>query len=487
MLLAGRLGLADDSPAAVTPEAGRDQAQQAAAIERALDIIDLVLEHHIDSPTRQELLRQIAINMDPRVPKSTQANESLALQCTNRDESRQFLMQLRTELAPVMAALKEEETQASKSSAPLVQKTPQRRNLPAVSRRSPSFDDSLQGAISRIVPGGVRLIPARERKVQEQFQANRYVGIGVALGSGTQDYQGFSRLIPNGPAVKAGVIEGDLIESIDDKSMKGSNVTEVVDRIRGPEGTKVTLVVRQPDAATSRTLTITRSVIPRDTVHAWSQDFGRPRYRVDPDRPIACIRISEIGGSTVHELRQMEQQLTADGIKAVVLDLRNSIQGAPHFAVLLADALLEGGVIGRIRTKSRVQEFVADRECLFRGLPLAVLVDQNTSNTGEWLAAALQDNHRAVIVGHATRGDTSAYSSIPFPGGDDVVLLATGVLQRPSATPNGPSASAEQRKGSLMRSPAAWKVHPDYESGAGDVAATRACELLQAKLDAPLK
>ena len=75
-----------------------------------------------------------------------------------------------------------------------------------------------------------------------------------------------------------------------------------------------------------------------------------------------------------------------------------------HSAVLLADSLLERGAIGRVRTARGETTYQADADALFRGWPIAVLVDQNTSGTAEWLAAALQDNHRAVIVGSPTAG-----------------------------------------------------------------------------------
>ena len=73
-----------------------------------------------------------------------------------------------------------------------------------------------------------------------------------------------------------------------------------------------------------------------------------------------------------------------------------------HPAVLLADRLLPGGVIGRVRTAEGEMTYQADSDALFRGLPIAVLVDDGTSGTAEWLAAALQDNHRAMIVGTPT-------------------------------------------------------------------------------------
>jgi hypothetical protein len=101
-----------------------------------------------------------------------------------------------------------------------------------------------------------------------------------------------------------------------------------------------------------------------------------------------------------------------DGVQALVIDLRGTGSGAMgeavneatvHAAVLVADGLLERGTIGSVRTARGETTYQADSDALFRGWPMAVLVDPATSGAAEWLAAALQDNHRAVIVGSPTR------------------------------------------------------------------------------------
>ena len=113
-----------------------------------------------------------------------------------------------------------------------------------------------------------------------------------------------------GPADRAGVKDGDLIEEIDGVATKGMALREVVDRLRGDEGTDVTIKVRQPKETKSRTMTITRGQLPHPTIEGVRK---RPdgdwevRFEGLPD-PIGYLKITEIGASTPHELRKLAQQ-----------------------------------------------------------------------------------------------------------------------------------------------------------------------------------
>ncbi len=118
--------------------------------------------------------------------------------------------------------------------------------------------------------------------------------------------------------------------------------------------------------------------------------------------PIAYLRINLMAGSTPHEFRKIAIELEQQGIKAIVLDLRGSRSNSVHTALLLADSLLDHGTIGRVRTSQGETVYQADSDANFRGWPIAVLVDSNTSGAAEWLAAAIQDNHRGIVVGSPT-------------------------------------------------------------------------------------
>src|SRR5262249_20554509 len=176
----------------------------------------------------------------------------------------------------------------------------------------------------------------------------------------------------DGPADLAGMKAGDLIESVDGEPMRGRSLREVVERLRGDEGTSTTVVVRQPDSDKSRTLTIRREARPRDLVHTVG-----PQASPVPELPAAVgyLRIEQLAGSTLHELRKDEARLRSEGKRAVLLDLRGCGGADPHAAVLVADGLLDEGPIGRVRTTHGVREHRSDADCLFRGWPMAVLVD----------------------------------------------------------------------------------------------------------------
>ena len=127
----------------------------------------------------------------------------------------------------------------------------------------------------------------------------------------------------------------------------------------------------------------------------------------------------------------MEARWIEDGVKAVVLDLRFAQSGSAHNAALVADGLLDGGLMWRIRdSRQNVRECRADRESLFRGLPMVVLVDQLTSSPFAWIAAALQDNKRALLIGQTIVRDGYTKSFVDVPGGELALEMATAHVER---------------------------------------------------------
>jgi carboxyl-terminal processing protease len=224
----------------------------------------------------------------------------------------------------------------------------------------------------------------------------------------------------------------------------------------------VVLRVRQPNSNEVRTITATRGLLPRQTIQGirkFAGGGGETLIR-GTDR-VAYLKFEEITGSTRQELRALAQVVEAEGARAVILDLRPASSADLHPTVLLADALLEGGTIGRVRSGTRVETFEAEPDALFRGLPLAVLVDNASPSTVQWLAAALQDNHRAAIVGGSAHGphpkvyprvirrDGAAASMAPVdlalvwtavPVGDGAwsIEMPTGRLERGDGRPLSP-------------------------------------------------
>jgi carboxyl-terminal processing protease len=298
------------------------------------------------------------------------------------------------------------------------------------------------------VPGEAELISAKDRKVAEQIAGNRYVGIHIALS--TDDERQRPRIAvvwKGGPADKAGVKADDVLEQVDGFDTKGVALRDVIDRLRGDDGTDVTIVVRQPKEQKSRTIKMTRGQLPRETVRGISKTpAGQWKTRLDGPGAVGFVRIGEISASTPHELRKLVPLLESEGVQSVVIDLRGldgeSTIDSTHAAVLLADCLLERGTIGRVRTAKGVQTYQAEADAVFRGRPMAVLVDGFTSGTAEWLAAALQDNHRAILFGAPTQGSSGRMSACvrsPVAVGDGPwsISLVTGSLERGDGRPLG--------------------------------------------------
>lgn len=305
-----------------------------------------------------------------------------------------------------------------------------------------ALEDAMIEGMLADVPGGAFVMSAKESAVMEQFEGNRYVGIHIALGTNDQEKRPtIFDVIDGGPADRAGVKKGDVLDAIDGVDTKGMALREAVDRLRGQEGSSVTIKVRQPAAAKSRTYTIRRgqhALLTVEGVH--KRATGDWDCLLDPSAPIAYLRITKIAASTPNDLRKLARTVAGQGRVGIILDLRNVGGTSVHPATLLADTLLPGGVIGRVRTADREVTHQADPDALFRGLPIAVLVDQTTSGTAEWIAAALQDNHRAILVGTPTFSAVVATpgaigrrsgvkSRVPVGDGSWSIELLTGYLE----------------------------------------------------------
>ena len=388
-------------------------ANEAAA--RAWAITDAVLARHVDPPARQQMLlagiKAAARTWHRRTPPG------LARRVSDLSSPGQ--------LAAILA-----EIQAS----PKVE----------FSRREP--DDStpnsaLFDGLLSILPGGGILMTEKERKVQESFGANLYVGIQVALGRDEKaNKPTFHEVFEEGPAGLAGAKAGDLIEEVDRVSAEGMPLAKVVDRLRGEEGTDVLVKFRRPATGEVFTRAMTRGRLPRVTIQGLSPLPGkRWTVRLDGPSPIGYLKITEVSGSTPSELRAFAEQLESEGAKALVLDLRKAGEfGAGfHPIVLLADLLLDGGVIGRVESTEEERTIRAEPDALFRGWPMVVLAGDTTRNPGvAWLCAALRDNHRATVLGDAAAPDDPLLQEmISLPGGDWAVQMATGRLLRGDGEP----------------------------------------------------
>jgi C-terminal peptidase prc len=399
------------SSLAAEPVVGLSPADENSAevlARHAQAVIDAVLDNHLDPPTRQEmwlagtkaLLAEVGITHRP----------GLSAEISQLATPGQF-----AEFAKLLCL--EEAVARSGKSGPALRK---------------AFVDGVLAG----VPGGARLVPEKELAVEEQIRGNRYVGTGIALRyDENEGYVQIANVIPGGPMERAGGRQGDWILKVDDRDARGITIATMVDLLRGDEGSGVSLVVG-PGPDQPRTIVVTRGPVVLETLAGLRKtDEKQWDYSVEPWLPIRCVKVRQINGSTVHDLRVLERQFQADGVQAIILDFRSTAEGDLHHAVLLADALMDGGLIGRLHSQSHVHEFRADRECLFRDWPMAVLVGRETRGAAEWVAAALQDNRAAVLVGEPTAGSAFVRSTVSLSGNLGGVSLNSGIFERPSRRP----------------------------------------------------
>jgi C-terminal peptidase prc len=447
-VLSGAASRGESAERTAAPAANASAGNKHEAFARRVFLLtDLILEHHIDPPTRQEMIlggfRGLlgAAKSEPLPTLSRKVSEVRTVD----------------DLIPLLG-------QIWPSTFPGIPPADPKKK---VERAQP--EDAFLFGLFQTVPGSPHLVSAKEARADAQIQANRYVGLGIAIRWDDKlPFPSIQKLIEGGSAELGGMHEEDLIQEIDHDAVSRSTMTlrDVVERLRGVEGSKVTLLLGRPDSKATRTITFVRLPVMFRSVH---EAKGDANIKLPASPRIAWLQIERVSASTAQELRAFEVKLQNAGTQAVILDLRNVADIGPeayHSALLLADSLLDGKPIGKLRTRERVQEFAADREVLFRDMPLAILVNKWTGGAAEWVAAALQDanpvqpaKRRAVIVGQSTRGANLITSAVPVPGGE-ILIVATAVWTRPDHA----KAEAQQENADLEfgdGAPRNWRVKPD--------------------------
>ena len=191
-------------------------------------------------------------------------------------------------------------------------------------------------------------------------------------------------------------------------------------------------MVKQPEKQ-SRHVEITRDVTFIPTVVGEKETSpGHWQYLLDATPDIAMILLRRIGPSTIHELKKVASSLREKEVRGIILDVRHG-GGTLHDTVMLADQFLEQGTIGFVRDRWATTKHESLSGSIFRGIPLAVVIAGTSNADRVYLAAALQDNNRAIVVGEPTDNDPFVRSHVELPGGDRL-LMTTGLLQRSDGT-----------------------------------------------------
>jgi carboxyl-terminal processing protease len=264
----------------------------------------------------------------------------------------------------------------------------------------PSTDESMTtNAIDGLLLSlGDKYATYFDPKMNKEFAMDtkgEFFGVGMSIGM-KESTPTISSVFKGTPAEKAGIKAGDQVLAVDGVRKAKWELDDVVGRIRGPLGTKVTVEIFRPDTGKTLTFTMTREriAIPNIISEMVGKDIG-------------MIRLMQFNALTVDDVRKAIGDLTAKGAKGFVLDLRENPGGLLSSAVGVSSLFIESGVIVRVdeRGKPETQEMALGNMATDK--PLVLLIDGNSASASEIVAGALQDYERATIIGEKSYGKGS--------------------------------------------------------------------------------
>src|SRR6266478_5154765 len=306
--------------------------------------------------------------------------------------------------------------------------------------------------------------------------------------------------IDDTPAARAGLKPGDLITHLDGEPVQGMTLPEAVEKMRGPVSSDIKLTIRR-EGKEPFDVKLTRAMIRIQSV----------RSHIEGDN-IGYIRVTTFNEQTDvglnNAMKNLKQQ-AGNKLQGVILDLRNNPGGLLDQAVAVSDAFLDKGEIvsTRGRRSEDAQRYNARQGDIAAGLPVAVLINGGSASASEIVAGALQDHHRAILLGTKSFGKGSVQTIIPLAGHgamrlttaryytpsgrsiqargiDPDIVVAAAKIERPSAEKkDDKSAAAADKKDDKSKSEGAAEqqstVDPSIMGTADDYQLARAIDMLR--------
>jgi carboxyl-terminal processing protease len=224
----------------------------------------------------------------------------------------------------------------------------------------------------------------------------RFSGIGLSI-VGTKKGLHVVKVFPNSPAAKGGIKAGEIIVKANGESLAGLSSTEATDKIKGPEGTKVTVGVLDPKTKKTRELTLTRAEIelPNVSSHLFTSH----------GKKIGYVRMLSFSEDAHAFLAKAIEKVQGEGAEGIVLDLRENPGGLLEEAVSSATLFLpKGEVVVSTKSRTKGDSTHETGEGKIVTVPFDVLIDRNTASAAEILTAALADDAHATVVGTRSYG-----------------------------------------------------------------------------------
>jgi carboxyl-terminal processing protease len=284
------------------------------------------------------------------------------------------------------------------------------------------IESAINGMFMALDPHSSYLNPKQLRDMLVQTQGE-FGGLGIEV---TMESGVIKVVAPldGTPAAKAGILSGDLIIALDKEQIQGLTLEEAVEKMRGPANSPITLTVLRKGTKDPFELKLIRKVIHIKPVQYNSED------------DVGYIRITSFNEQTATDLQTAVGNLRKEigpKLKGYLIDLRNNPGGLLDQAVLVSDAFLDQGAIVLIkgRKPEETQQASARIGDITNGQKLVVLINGGSASASEIVAGALQDHHRASIVGTRSFGKGSVQTIIPL-GPNGALKLTTARYYTPS-------------------------------------------------------
>ena len=288
---------------------------------------------------------------------------------------------------------------------------------------------ALKGMVNSLDPHSV-FMDAEEYQELQSDTEGKFGGLGLVV-TMKDNYVTVVTPMDGSPGFRAGILAGDRIVKVNGKSMERMSLQDVVKQLRGDPGTQVTVTLQRPSSGLTRDLTITRAIINMDMIKDIN---GQKEFPLGPDK-IGYIRVTQFGNKTDDELEVALDKLKAQGMKALILDLRWNPGGLLDQAVEVCGKFLPRGQLvvtteGRDSSQNAIRRAEGHGDEL-KGMPVVVLVNLGSASSSEIVAGCLQDLHRAIILGEKTFGKGSVQSIFPLDDGS-ALKLTTAKYYTPS-------------------------------------------------------
>jgi carboxyl-terminal processing protease len=256
------------------------------------------------------------------------------------------------------------------------------------------LNSSLDAAVSSLHDRFSNYFSPRDYRDFAESTDGSFTGVGMTVEKASDGLRVVS-VFDGTPAKRGGLRPGDVIVQVDGRSIAGRSSDEATTQIKGPPGTTVALTLRHGGG--TRTVRLRRERVEIPVVKSSMRRAG--------GRPVAYVRLTSFTSGAHGEVGGAVRRLLARGAKGVVLDLRDNGGGLLNEAVLVSSVFLPDGKVVTTRGRSRAEHtYDATGDAISTKIPVVVLVNAQTASASEIVTGALQDRHRATVVGTRTFG-----------------------------------------------------------------------------------